>query len=774
MKKLYISSMISLFLLGCGSSTKTLYIGEGIYIDSVVQGVKYICGTESGVTDEDGKFYYELNKDCQFYIGNLNFKKVSASKLTDAQVTIQEQTPQVARLLQVLDIDGDPKNGITITQDESKLISGTLSLDDDDIKKLHQKLKSDLSDYRGKFVTLDQAMKHIDDVKNGTLNLEPIFEIPSFLYKNDSLTLDASNSKGDIAKFLWKIDNKTYSGKIVQIGANQLSLGSHDITLIVVNSSNKTKETTKSITIKTPPAPPTIWDKATTFKNQDGVKLLVTSDKDKLYFRFIDQNSSNQSITDDVDIYLDSDDDERSGTGSQGYDYKLNSSGLFKLAGGDDYNGVIVQDINASAKDHTLNLVVDRSNIEYLAQTIKVAAFKGSTSLFNSIDNSYKILEYQAPEDKIAPIFDDFNRSIIELDKGANFTPPPVKAYDVGDKKEIDATADSSTIDTNQPGYYTLLYRAKDSKGNEATISRIVHVKGAINSPTLLEKKLGDRNESVIIVPKSGQVWANDDTTSEKNTRGCLVVGEGAKDVYDTFYDYCKNSTYAGFNDWRIPTSIELSKFTIRMKREGKTPGMARKGCVRTLASDDNKTLKAVATHNESLYGKIYDFTSQPAGGRCVRGPVDNSTGAYKFETKDGGHIVLDDSNTTHKLIWVSEFDKDKNACMAAHSLGDYNKSIGFCEALDYAGFNDWRDPNSKELSSFIKGTTNANILPGYLAKCKKLIARDQEGNQTVERQVVTRFGEEANPKVGDIGAIIGFDLNKKIGFGLRCVRDAQ
>jgi len=345
-------------------------------------------------------------------------------------------------------------------------------------------------------------------------------------------------------------------------------------------------------------------------------------------------------------------------------------------------------------------------------------------------------------------------------------------AWDVGDKKEVTVNEDSSKVKLDKAGYYAIYFTAKDSKRNVST--KVVNIQvGNPNSSTLIEKKMGDLDESVII--QKGLVWANDDTTSNDSTRGCLIVGEDEdiSKIKERFENYCKNSDYAGFRDWRTPTPLELSKYTIQMYDEGKTPGMARKHCIRTLSIENNSTVKAVNTHiigavdasKVHLIGKIYDSPLKPAGGRCVRGGVDNSIGNLKIIKK--GNIELIEQKDK-KLLWVSEFDPKGPACLAIHydKPSEYEKSKNFCQSLVYAGFDDWRDPSSVEMKSFIVDTYNAHIIPGYKAPCKKLLARDDVNGTLLEKEVYTRFQKKR--KLGEIA-----DLNiSKSNIGLRCVRD--
>ena len=765
MKSLYLS-FIALFFVACGSSKTTHYISKGYYIDSGVEGVDYVCGNQKGVTNKDGLFFYELNKSCSFKLADVRIKKISNSLLSKPNIKIYEDDEKIAQLLQTLDIDGEPKNGITISSDEKKIVSSSLySLSDDDIQKLHKKLKT-LDTYKGKFVSLEDAKKHLEDVENGTLGLIPVIKAPSTIVQNEILTLDASESKGEIESYKWKIGSKSYSGESVNVDTKELSIGNNTIKLTIKDKNDHEKFVTKSIEIK--PAP-TKWDNASDYSDTKSNTLKVTSDKDKIYFKYQLSSDINAS---DLDLYLNSDNETISGASSRGFDYKINSDGIFKLQSKDDYNGVLKSgssfDYNGSTKE--LNIVIDKSSIEYLTKHIKFSIYSNGKLLVD--DEDYEIKEYQAPVDRIPPIITIDGNKTIELNKGVDFSLPSyVSAYDIGDEKSVDVTVDKSKLDKTKAGYYSVYLYATDSKNNKAVATINVRIKGKINSNRLIKKDLGELNESVIIDPDSDLVWANDDTdtVNDQSTRGCLVIGSDATGIKELFINYCESSNYAGFNDWRTPTPLELSRYTIRMQKEGITPGMARKSCLRTIAiTEDNSTVKSILTHNQKLTGLIKDAPIKPSGGRCVRGEIYHYSGVLTLKEILGGKVIEDDSNASHKLMWVSEYDSAKKACLAIHynRVGDYNKSKDFCENLDYAGFNDWRDPNSKELSNFVKKSNEEYILPGYELSCKKLLARDIDGNKTVEKEVYTRF--DPSHEIGEIG-----DLNiSKSNIGLRCVRD--
>ncbi len=112
---------------GCGndSTTNTTINQElktGYFIDAAVEGLTYETSSGTrGITDQHGKFQYKNGDSIRFAIGKLNLGE--AVPLIDGLVTPQiltnyDETKQttILRLLQALDLDNNPSNGITIPQ----------------------------------------------------------------------------------------------------------------------------------------------------------------------------------------------------------------------------------------------------------------------------------------------------------------------------------------------------------------------------------------------------------------------------------------------------------------------------------------------------------------------------------------------------------------------------------------------------------------------------------------------------------------------------------
>ncbi|WP_288129727.1 hypothetical protein [Microbulbifer sp.] len=99
----------------------------GVFVDSLVANIGYRSLssegniTHEGVTDANGEFGYEPGDSVVFFIGDLEFPAVAASEvITPLDIagttdTSDNSVVNMARLLQTLDTDGDPSNGILIS-----------------------------------------------------------------------------------------------------------------------------------------------------------------------------------------------------------------------------------------------------------------------------------------------------------------------------------------------------------------------------------------------------------------------------------------------------------------------------------------------------------------------------------------------------------------------------------------------------------------------------------------------------------------------------------
>jgi len=103
---------------GGGSSASEPASMTGQFLDSAVQGLSYSCSSDAnGTTDADGAFTCNTGDTVTFSLNGYTLGSVRA----DAFITPESLYPgdaakatDVAQLLQTLDSDGNPNNGITI------------------------------------------------------------------------------------------------------------------------------------------------------------------------------------------------------------------------------------------------------------------------------------------------------------------------------------------------------------------------------------------------------------------------------------------------------------------------------------------------------------------------------------------------------------------------------------------------------------------------------------------------------------------------------------
>jgi len=171
----------TIIFTGCGGSSSAKKVAKAYYVDSSVEGVNYKCGSQIGKTKEDGSFNFEVNQNCEFYIGNYKFKEIASSNLKDGAIIVEDDT-KIATILQTLDNDGDATNGIKISENVANCASEILIkehenihtninsvLDNVDIAiNSHPKAKEE---YHGHIVDEESAITHLEKTKEDLLIL---------------------------------------------------------------------------------------------------------------------------------------------------------------------------------------------------------------------------------------------------------------------------------------------------------------------------------------------------------------------------------------------------------------------------------------------------------------------------------------------------------------------------------------------------------------------------------------------------------------------------
>ena len=96
---------------------------SGIFLDSPVAGLAYTSGSIAGTTGADGSFTCEVGQPVVFSVGNARLPQVTCTSTTEVVTPVSvfattdatdTRVVNLARLLQTLDSDGNPDNGISL------------------------------------------------------------------------------------------------------------------------------------------------------------------------------------------------------------------------------------------------------------------------------------------------------------------------------------------------------------------------------------------------------------------------------------------------------------------------------------------------------------------------------------------------------------------------------------------------------------------------------------------------------------------------------------
>ena len=104
-------------------------VRTGFFVDSPVGGLDFVSGGHQGVTDAAGAFQYEEGETVSFSIGGVSLGTTTpAETLTPVDMvpsgtSTSDAVVNIARFLQTLDDDGDPNNGISISNEVKQALA---------------------------------------------------------------------------------------------------------------------------------------------------------------------------------------------------------------------------------------------------------------------------------------------------------------------------------------------------------------------------------------------------------------------------------------------------------------------------------------------------------------------------------------------------------------------------------------------------------------------------------------------------------------------------
>ena len=180
---LYLSLLFILLLTSCSDDgdlddDKNNNL-TGYFLDSAVQGVDYYRhGIKRGTTDSEGKFTYRSRDDnITFKIGKLILKenfsmaetidnKVIPSDLVGVARTniSNDEVIKILQILQSLDDDGNPNNGIKITNDIALRFTENIKIESQTINEIVGKTRKTV-------VSKEKAKNHFKKTLRARFNL---------------------------------------------------------------------------------------------------------------------------------------------------------------------------------------------------------------------------------------------------------------------------------------------------------------------------------------------------------------------------------------------------------------------------------------------------------------------------------------------------------------------------------------------------------------------------------------------------------------------------
>lgn len=125
---------VVVLMMGCSSLLSSIGIQtgplKGVFVDSPVGGISYATPTCKGITKADGVFEYRKGETVTFSIGELKLGSTAGKPVIspldivpDAKDAADQRVVNISVLLQTLDQDGDPANGILIAEKTISMVS---------------------------------------------------------------------------------------------------------------------------------------------------------------------------------------------------------------------------------------------------------------------------------------------------------------------------------------------------------------------------------------------------------------------------------------------------------------------------------------------------------------------------------------------------------------------------------------------------------------------------------------------------------------------------
>jgi hypothetical protein len=192
----------------------------------------------------------------------------------------------------------------------------------------------------------------------------------------------------------------------------------------------------------------------------------------------------------------------------------------------------------------------------------------------------------------------------------------------------------------------------------------------------------------------------NEDGTVTDNVTGLIWTQNLSEKsmTWEEAGEYCENLEFAGYDDWRLPSLKELwsiRNFSVGwpwvdtdyfyLVGDGSEVAQQHTWSSNAYLVDTEEAVDNVAFAVNDWTGHIKSFI----GSRFVRAVRGDAYGINDFE--DNGDGTITDEATG--LMWSQDDSREGM---------DWETALAYAENYDYAGYDDWRLPNIKELQSIV------------------------------------------------------------------------
>ena len=195
---------------------------KGVFLDSPVAGINYRTESGSGKTNADGEFTYVAGETVTFSIGNVDLPSALASAtvtpltLANTTDTNHQVVSNILVLLQSIDTDGDPSNGIQIPTTAHTAAASPIDFNTTPAAFRTNSLVTTLIANSGSInttpVSLATANSHFQTTL-GTVNVAPIANAGQAqnVLTSSKVTLNGGNSSdanNDSLTYQWTLTSK--------------------------------------------------------------------------------------------------------------------------------------------------------------------------------------------------------------------------------------------------------------------------------------------------------------------------------------------------------------------------------------------------------------------------------------------------------------------------------------------------------------------------------------------------------------------------------------